>query len=99
VPKEGAVAQAPLRHEVPRWSNANQKHVDAISRALKKAKSLFLATDPDREGEAHFMASARASESPGRTQGQGRARVVFYEITENAVREAMASPRGCPSTW
>jgi len=52
VPKEGAVdpdANFAMRYqEIER----NQKHVEAIARALKKADSLFLATDPDREGEA-----------------------------------------------
>ncbi len=52
VPKEGAVD--PKHHFAMKYQvvERNQKHIDAISRALKKAKSLFLATDPDREGEA-----------------------------------------------
>ncbi len=52
VPKEGAVD--PKHHFAMKYQvvERNQKHVDAIARALKKAKSLFLATDPDREGEA-----------------------------------------------
>ena len=72
----------------------NQKHIDAISRALKKAKALFLATDPDREGEAISWHLYELLEVPGRTQGQGRAAAwCFYEITKNSVREAMAAPR------
>src|SRR5437764_6471970 len=52
VPKEGAVD--PEHHFAMKYQvvERNQKHVDAISKALKKAKSLYLATDPDREGEA-----------------------------------------------
>ena len=52
VPKEGAVD--PKHHFAMKYQvvERNQKHVDAISRALKKAKSLFLATDPDRENQA-----------------------------------------------
>src|SRR6202171_4384335 len=52
VPKEGAVD--PKHHFAMKYQvvERNQKHIDAISRALKKAKSLFLATAPDREGEA-----------------------------------------------
>src|SRR5882762_2686303 len=52
VPKEGAVD--PSRHFAMRYQiiEKNEKHVQAIARALKKATSLYLATDPDREGEA-----------------------------------------------
>ncbi len=52
VPKEGAVDTAhefKMKYQV---IEKNSKHVDAISAALKKADALFLATDPDREGEA-----------------------------------------------
>ena len=71
----------------------NQKHVDAISRALKKAKSLFLATDPDREGEAISWHLYELLKAQGELKGKDVQRVVFYEITKNSVREAMASPR------
>jgi DNA topoisomerase-1 len=71
----------------------NQKHVDAISRALKKAKSLFLATDPDREGEAISWHLYELLKAQGELKDKEVQRVVFYEITKNAVREAMASPR------
>src|SRR6185369_2340251 len=52
IPKEGAVD--PDDHFAMSYQaiERNEKHVDAISRALKKSKSLYLATDPDREGEA-----------------------------------------------
>src|SRR5258707_2053895 len=71
----------------------NQKHVDAISRALKKAKSLFLATDPDREGEAISWHLYELLKAQGELKGKDVQRVVFYEITKNSVHEAMASPR------
>jgi DNA topoisomerase-1 len=71
----------------------NQKHVDAISRALKKAKSLFLATDPDREGEAISWHLYELLKAQGELKGKDVRRVVFYEITKNSVRDAMASPR------
>src|SRR6516164_3694903 len=52
VPKEGAVD--PTRNFAMRYQviDRNEKHVQAIARALKKAEALYLATDPDREGEA-----------------------------------------------
>jgi DNA topoisomerase I len=93
VPKEGAVD--PAHHFAMKYQivERNQKHVDAISRALKKAKSLFLATDPDREGEAISWHLYELLKAQGELKGKDVQRVVFYEITKNAVREAMASPR------
>jgi DNA topoisomerase-1 len=94
VPKEGAVD--PEHHFAMKYQvvERNQKHVDAISRALKKAKSLFLATDPDREGEAISWHLFELLKSQGELEGKAVQRVVFYEITKAAVREAMAQPRG-----
>jgi DNA topoisomerase-1 len=93
VPKEGAVD--PKHHFAMKYQvvERNQKHVDAISRALKKAKSLFLATDPDREGEAISWHLYELLKAQGELEGKDVQRVVFYEITKNSVREAMASPR------
>ena len=93
VPKEGAVD--PAHHFAMKYQvvERNQKHVDAISRALKKAKSLFLATDPDREGEAISWHLYELLKAQGELKDKSVQRVVFYEITKNAVREAMASPR------
>ncbi len=93
VPKEGAVD--PAHHFAMKYQvvERNQKHVDAISRALKKADSLYLATDPDREGEAISWHLYELLKSLGQLEGKSVARVVFYEITKNSVREAMAKPR------
>ena len=93
VPKEGAVD--PKRHFAMKYQvvERNQKHVDAISRALKKANSLFLATDPDREGEAISWHLYELLKAQGELKGKDVRRVVFYEITKNSVRDAMASPR------
>jgi len=93
VPKEGAVD--PKHHFAMKYQvvERNQKHVDAISRALKKADSLILATDPDREGEAISWHLHELLKAQGELKGKEVRRVVFYEITKNAVREAMASPR------
>jgi DNA topoisomerase-1 len=93
VPKEGAVD--PERHFAMKYQvvERNQKHVDAIVRALKKAKSLYLATDPDREGEAISWHLYELMKSKGELEGKTVQRVVFYEITKASVREAMAQPR------
>src|SRR5271163_2200659 len=94
VPKEGAVD--PLHRFAMKYQvvERNQKHIAAISRALKKAKSLFLATDPDREGEAISWHLHELLKTQGELKGKDVHRVVFYEITRNAVREAVAQPRG-----
>ncbi len=92
VPKEGAVDpkhRFAMKYQVV---ERNQKHIDAISRALKKAKALFLATDPDREGEAISWHLHELLKSQGELKGKEVSRVVFYEITKNSVREAMAAP-------
>ncbi len=93
VPKEGAVDTKhhfAMKYQVV---ERNQKHVDAISKALKKAKTLFLATDPDREGEAISWHLFELLKAKGELSGKDVQRVVFYEITKNAVREAMEQPR------
>jgi DNA topoisomerase I len=93
VPKEGAVD--PKRNFAMKYQvvERNQKHVDAIARALKKAKALYLATDPDREGEAISWHLHELLKAQGALKGKEVQRVVFYEITKNAVREAMEQPR------
>jgi len=93
VPKEGAVD--PAHHFAMKYQvvERNQKHIDAISRALKKAKTLYLATDPDREGEAISWHLQELLKAQGALRGKTVQRVVFYEITKSSVQEAMARPR------
>jgi DNA topoisomerase-1 len=93
VPKEGAVD--PKHNFAMKYQpvERNRKHVDAIARALKKATALYLATDPDREGEAISWHLQELLKEQGALQGKNVQRVVFYEITKNAVREAMEHPR------
>jgi DNA topoisomerase I len=76
----------------PQYRVPNEKRevVKELTKLAKKAESIYLATDPDREGEAiawHLMEAAEISED--RTN-----RVVFHEITEDAVNHAFANPRG-----
>jgi DNA topoisomerase-1 len=70
-----------------------EKYVNAITAALKKADSLFLATDPDREGEAISWHLLEILKERGLLEGKPVHRVVFYEITERAIREAIEHPR------
>jgi DNA topoisomerase-1 len=70
-----------------------KRRVDEIVKAVKKAKRLFLATDPDREGEAiswHLLEVLKERKALKDVEVK---RVVFHEITKNAVTEAMAHPR------
>ncbi|MCU0758140.1 MAG: DNA topoisomerase I [Steroidobacteraceae bacterium] len=93
VPKEGAVD--PKRKFAMKYDviERNERHVDAISRALKKSKALYLATDPDREGEAISWHLYELLKDRGDLQGKDVHRVAFYEITKNAIREAITEPR------
>ena len=94
VPKEGAVdPSAALRDEVPGGRTQPEARRCDFSRALKKADALFLATDPDREGEAISWHLHELLKAKGELRGKSVQRVVFYEITKNSVREAMAQPR------
>lgn len=93
VPKEGAVdpkQRFAMRYQV---IDKNEKHVQAIARALKKADALYLATDPDREGEAISWHLLELLKEQGLVGTKDVHRVVFYEITRNAIREAIEQPR------
>jgi DNA topoisomerase I len=93
VPKEGAVDpkhKFAMRYQI---LEKNEKHVQAIARALKKAGSLYLATDPDREGEAISWHLTELLKDLKALDGKDVHRVVFYEITRNAIREAIEQPR------
>ena len=67
-----------------------RKQVSAIEKAARKATDVWLATDLDREGEAIAWHVAEAAHVPeSKTH-----RVTFSEITEGAIRDAFANPRG-----
>jgi DNA topoisomerase I len=70
-----------------------EKRVAEIARALKDADHLYLATDPDREGEAISWHLLAALKDRGAINGVDIRRVVFHEITKRAVLEAMHHPR------
>lgn len=73
---------------------ASQKHVTALAQAAKRADAIYLATDPDREGEAiswHVLEVLQQKKALGKNTEVHR--VVFHEITKRAVTEAIANPR------
>jgi len=93
VPKEGAVDPDngySMRYDI---IERNEKHVKAIQKALKKADTLCLATDPDREGEAISWHLHELLKEQGSLEGKNVIRVVFYEITKRSVQESMENPR------
>lgn len=71
----------------------NKKHVDAIAREARRADALYLATDPDREGEAISWHLYEILRERGVLDGKPVHRVVFHEITRRAIAEAVAHPR------
>ncbi|KAF1697148.1 DNA topoisomerase I [Pseudoxanthomonas koreensis] len=93
VPKEGAVD--PERGFAMRYDliEKNEKHVDAIARAAKSADDIWLATDPDREGEAISWHIAEILRERNLIGDKPLHRVVFTEITPRAIKEAMTQPR------
>ena len=93
VPKEGAVD--PTQNFAMRYEliEKNEKHVEAIAKAAKAADHLYLATDPDREGEAISWHIAEILKERGLLKDRTLERVVFTEITPRAIKEAMAKPR------
>jgi len=93
VPKEGAVDtenQFAMKYQV---IERNEKHVKAIIQALKKADALYLATDPDREGEAISWHLIELLKERNALDSKDVHRVVFHEITRQAVQDAVANPR------
>ncbi|HVI60521.1 MAG TPA: DNA topoisomerase I [Luteimonas sp.] len=97
VPKEGAVDPDNgfrMRYDL---IDKNERHVDAIAKAARSADGIFLATDPDREGEAISWHIAEILRERGLLEGKPLQRVVFTEITPRAIREAMAQPRAIAS--
>ena len=93
VPKEGAVD--PERGYSMQYQvlEKNERHIESIARGLKKSKALYLATDPDREGEAIAWHLQEVLKARGDLDGKTVHRVAFYEITRNAIRQAVEQPR------
>ena len=93
VPKEGAVDPDngfAMRYEL---IEKNQKHVEAIAKAAKAATAIYLATDPDREGEAISWHFSEILKERGLLKDRALHRVVFTEITPRAIKAAVDNPR------
>ena len=69
------------------------KRLDAIAKAARGAGALYLATDPDREGEAISWHVLAALKEKGAVEGVEVKRVAFNQVTRDAVLAAMRAPR------
>jgi DNA topoisomerase-1 len=93
IPKEGAVDPEHGFAMKYQAVEKNIKHIENFIKALKEADALYLATDPDREGEAiswHLQQLAIERRALG---DKPVYRVVFHEITKKAILHAMQEPR------
>jgi len=93
LPKQGAVDTERDFAMTYQIIERNAKHVEAIAKAMKKADSLYLATDPDREGEAISWHLYELLQEKNMLQDKPVYRVVFHEITQRAIQEAVQHPR------
>ena len=93
LPKEGSVDTEHNFEMTYRAIEKNQRHIDAIAKAMKKADTLLLATDPDREGEAISWHIYELLKDKKLLKGKNVKRVVFHEITKNAIIDAVEHPR------
>ena len=93
IPKNGAVD--PLNNFAMKYEiiERNAKHMDAITKAVKNADNIYLATDPDREGEAISWHIAEILAEKKLLKNKLLKRVEFNEITQTAVKYAIDNPR------
>ena len=92
IPKEGAVDTEhdfSMKYQI---IEKNEKHVDKIIKALKKADTLYLATDQDREGEAISWHLYELLREKDLLDDKSVHRVAFNEITKRAIQEAIDNP-------
>src|SRR5579875_982624 len=92
-PKDGSVR--PDENFAMDWEAdaRGEKQVGAIAKALKGARTLYLATDPDREGEAISWHVRNMLDEKRALKGVDVRRITFNEITRGAIRAAIAKPR------
>ena len=91
--KDGSVKPEDGFSMIYRTDPRAAKHLAAITRAVKASERLFLATDPDREGEAISWHVVEELAQRKALNGVEVKRVAFHEITRDAIRAAMDAPR------
>ena len=93
VPESGSVD---TEHNFkPKWQimPGKEKQLKLITDELKKADNIYLASDPDREGEAIAWHINDILNARNVLKGKNVYRVAFHEITKNAILEALKNPR------
>lgn len=93
IPKEGAVDTEhdfAMKYEL---IDRNARHVQEISKHAKKADAIYLAPDPDREGEAIAWHLLEILKKKKLLKDKPAHRVVFHEVTKKAIQEAVDNPR------
>ena len=93
IPKEGAVDTEHDFNMKYQPIDRNSRHVDAIVKEMKKSDALYLATDPDREGEAISWHLCELLKERKALKDKPVHRIVFNAITKRAVNEAVEHPR------
>lgn len=89
--KDGSIDTQNNFHMTWELSSKSQQHISNIKKAVKNATTLYLATDPDREGEAISWHVSEILKS--NKQNMAFKRIVFHEITANAIKQAIQNPR------
>jgi DNA topoisomerase-1 len=93
-PKNGSVDPDADFNMIWQVGSDSEKHLKAIADATRGADRLFLATDPDREGEAISWHVQEVLGDRNVLEGVEVQRIVFHEITKSAILEAIKQPRG-----
>ncbi len=92
IPKEGAIDTEndfSMKYQI---IEKNEKHVNKIIQFLKKADTLYLATDQDREGEAISWHLYELLKEKDLLENKQVHRVAFNEVTKRAIQEAIDNP-------
>jgi DNA topoisomerase-1 len=96
LPEKGGGLAIDVEHDFePKYEVLSSKkaHVAELKRLAKDAKVIYLATDPDREGEAiSYHVQYLLSDSKSKDQDSRFKRVTFHEITKSAIEDALKHP-------
>ena len=93
ISKEGAVDPEANFKMAYAALEKSQRQLQLITKSLKKVDTLYLATDPDREGEAISWHLCEFLKEKGLLDDKKVHRVVFHEITKKAIQDAFKQPR------
>lgn len=93
IPKKGAVDPESRFKMHYQLIEKNAKRVTAITQALNTSEALYLATDPDREGEAIAWHVYEILKRKKAMKGKPVHRIIFHEITQKAIEQAVKNPK------